>query len=117
MDRWTVLTKTIFAFRNFGTRLNLHSVFRNNKYISEDMALSQSIRYYGFTSYLERTILYYQPIIHFSGVAKNENFLTIFKESQTDFLKAFEDFEWWQSVDDCQTASDSLIHTTLDKPL
>ena len=62
-------------------------------------------------------MLYYQPIIHFCVLAKNENFLTLFKESQIVFLKTFEDFEWWQSVDDCQTASDSLIHTTLDKAL
>ena len=115
MDRWTILTKTIFAFRNFRTRLHLNSVFTNIKYISDDLALSQSIRQDDFTSYLERTILYYQPIIHFSGLANNENFLTIFKECQIDYLKTFENFEWWQTVDDCQTGSDSLIHTTLDK--
>ena len=109
--------KNNIRFRNFGTRLNLHSVFRNIKLISEDLALSQSIRWDSFTSYLERTILYYQPIIHFSGLAKNENFLTIFKESQNDFLKTSEYFEWWQSVDECQTESDCLIYSTHDKAL
>ena len=36
--------KKILAFRKFGKRLHLHSVFRNINYISEDQALSHSIR-------------------------------------------------------------------------
>ena len=51
------------------------------------------------------------------SMAKDGNLLTWFKASQFDFLKASKDFEWWQLVDDSQTASDSLINTTLDKAL